>query len=192
MVREAKNLEGSVRNTGVHACGIIITPEDIKNLIPVTTSKDSDLLLTQYDNSVVEDAGLLKMDFLGLRTLSIIKDAVALIKEGHDVDLDPDAFPLDDEKTFKLFQKGYTNGIFQFDLVGCKSTKDLKPDCFEDLIAKERSLPTRPHEYIPSVRRIKHGREGEFDHPLMDVQKHMVLTVYQECAFCGSSTTKGS
>ena len=184
MVREAKNLEGSVRNTGVHACGIIITPEDIKNLIPVTTSKDSDLLLTQYDNSVVEDAGLLKMDFLGLRTLSIIKDAVALIKEGHDVDLDPDAFPLDDEKTFKLFQKGYTNGIFQFESGGMqKHLKDLKPDCFEDLIAMNALYRPGPMEYIPSYCARKHGREKvEFDHPLMEgrLKETYGITVYQE------------
>tara|TARA_B100000963_G_scaffold361784_1_gene399559 strand:- start:4290 stop:6512 length:2223 start_codon:yes stop_codon:yes gene_type:complete len=184
MVREAKNLEGSVRNTGVHACGIIITPEDIKNLIPVTTSKDSDLLLTQYDNSVVEEAGLLKMDFLGLRTLSIIKDTVALIKEGHGVDLDPDAFPLDDEKTFKLFQKGYTNGIFQFESGGMqKHLKELKPDCFEDLIAMNALYRPGPMEYIPSYCARKHGREKvEFDHPLMEgrLKETYGITVYQE------------
>jgi len=92
MIRQAVALEGSVRNTGTHACGVIITPEDITNLIPVATAKDSDLYVTQFDNNVVEDAGLLKMDFLGLKTLTLIKDTVKIVKALHDVDLDPDAF----------------------------------------------------------------------------------------------------
>ena len=110
------------------------------------------------------------MDFLGLRTLSIIKDAVALIKEGHDVDLDPDTFPLDDEKTFRLFQKGYTNGIFQFESGGMqKHLKELKPDCFEDLIAMNALYRPGPMEYIPSYCARKHGKEKvEYDHPLME------------------------
>ena len=114
-VNQALVLEGSVRNTGTHACGVIITPEDITNYIPVAVSKDADLLVTQFDNSVVESAGMLKMDFLGLRTLTIIKEAVRIIEERHGVKIDPDEIPLDDEKTFELYQKGLTNGTFQFE-----------------------------------------------------------------------------
>ncbi|MCT4624675.1 MAG: DNA polymerase III subunit alpha, partial [Schleiferiaceae bacterium] len=110
IVRQALKLEGSVRNTGIHACGVIITPRDIRGLVPVSTAKDSDMWCTQFDNSVVEDAGLLKMDFLGLKTLTIIKEACRLVKNGHGVDLDPDNFPLDDEETYALFQRGETIG----------------------------------------------------------------------------------
>ncbi|MFK7808543.1 MAG: DNA polymerase III subunit alpha, partial [Saprospiraceae bacterium] len=113
LINTAVKLEGSVRNTGIHACGVIITPGDITNYVPVTVAKDSDLLVTQFDNSVAEDAGLLKMDFLGLKTLSIIKDAIALAKETHGVDIDADLIPLEDEKTYKLFQRGDTIGVFQ-------------------------------------------------------------------------------
>ncbi len=101
----AKTLEGSVRNTGIHACGVIISPDDITNYIPVCTSKDAELLVTQFDNKVVEDAGLLKMDFLGLKTLTIIRDAIALIKENYDVDIDPDEIPLDDVKDIRVIPK---------------------------------------------------------------------------------------
>ncbi|MEM8908098.1 MAG: DNA polymerase III subunit alpha, partial [Bacteroidota bacterium] len=110
-IRTAKKLEGSIRNTGIHACGVVITPDDITNYIPVTVAKDSDLLVSQFDNSVAEDAGLLKMDFLGLKTLTIIKDAIAIIKDTQGIDIDPDAIPLDDELTYKLFQRGETIGI---------------------------------------------------------------------------------
>ena len=114
MIRTAKRLEGSVRNTGIHACGVIITPDDITKYVPVTTAKDSDLLVTQFDNSVVEDAGLLKMDFLGLKTLTIIKDAIAIIKSKHDVTIISDDIPLDDKKTLELFSKGNTNGAVSY------------------------------------------------------------------------------
>ena len=130
MIRTAKRLEGSVRNTGIHACGVIITPDDITKYVPVTTAKDSDLLVTQFDNSVVEDAGLLKMDFLGLKTLTIIKDAIAIIKSKHDVTIISDDIPLDDKKTLELFSNGdYRWNVFQFEsLRGCRSTsKHLKP-----------------------------------------------------------------
>ena len=100
MIRTAKKLEGSIRNTGIHACGVVITPDDITNYVPVTVAKDSDLLVSQFDNSVAEDAGLLKMDFLGLRTLTIIKDAVKMIKQNKGIDLVPDDFPLEDELTY--------------------------------------------------------------------------------------------
>src|SRR5690606_10328994 len=95
MLRTARNLEGSVRNTGIHACGVIITPDDIRKIIPITMARDSDLLVTQFDNAVVEEAGLLKMDFLGLKTLSIIKDAIKIIKKNHGITIDPDEIPLD-------------------------------------------------------------------------------------------------
>src|SRR5690606_13231236 len=118
IINQARILEGSLRNTGIHACGVIITPGDITNFVPVATAKDSDLYVTQFDNSVVESAGLLKMDFLGLKTLTLIKDTVKLIKYRHGTDLNPDEFPLDDEKTYELFQRGETVGIFQYESAG--------------------------------------------------------------------------
>ncbi|MBT8231876.1 MAG: DNA polymerase III subunit alpha, partial [Bacteroidia bacterium] len=136
MIRSAKKLEGSVRNTGIHACGVIITPDDITNYVPVSVAKDSDLLVSQFDNSVAEDAGLLKMDFLGLRTLSIIKDAINFIKDSHGIEIDPDKIPLEDQESYKLFHEGNTIGIFQYESPGMqKHLKDLKPTKFEDLIA---------------------------------------------------------
>ena len=114
----ARKIEGSLRNIGTHACGIIIAPDDLTNYVPVARPKGSDLLVTQFDNAVVESAGLLKMDFLGLKTLSILKDAIELIKERHGIAIDPDDIPLDDEKTYNLYQKGYTNGTFQFESRG--------------------------------------------------------------------------
>lgn len=124
-------MEGSVRNTGIHACGVIITPGDITNYVPVSVAKDSDLYVTQFDNSVVESAGLLKMDFLGLKTLTLIKDTVQIVKGRHNIDLVPDEFPLDDEETYKLFQRGETVGIFQYESPGMqKHMKDLKPTVF--------------------------------------------------------------
>ncbi len=184
VLKQAVMLEGSVRNTGIHACGVIITPEEITNLIPVTTAKDSDLLVTQFDNSVVEDAGLLKMDFLGLRTLSIIKDAITLVKQRHGVDIDPDEIPLEDEKTFELFQKGNTIGIFQFESDGMqKYLRQLKPTKFEDLIAMNALYRPGPLEYIPNFVNRKHGREDiTYDDP--DMKEHLEetygITVYQE------------
>ena len=128
-INQACMLEGSVRNTGTHACGVIITPEDITNLIPVATAKGTDMYVTQFDNGVVEDAGLLKMDFLGLKTLTLIKDTVKIVKALHGVDLEPDEFPLDDEKTYALFQRGETIGIFQYESPGMqKHMKSLEAD----------------------------------------------------------------
>ena len=136
MIRMAKRLEGSVRNTGIHACGVVITPDDITKYVPVKTDKGADMLVSQFDNSVAEDAGLLKMDFLGLKTLSIIKDAVAIIKEVYGVEIDPEEVPLDDKKTYELFQRGDTIGIFQYESAGMqKYLKELKPTAFEDVIA---------------------------------------------------------
>jgi DNA polymerase-3 subunit alpha len=119
-IQQAKILEGSLRNTGIHACGVIITPDDITNFVPVALAKDSDLYVTQFDNAVAESAGLLKMDFLGLKTLTLIKDTVKLVKYKRDIDLDPDTFPIDDKKTYELFQRGETVGIFQYESPGMR------------------------------------------------------------------------
>ena len=164
-VNQARVLEGSVRNTGIHACGVIITPGDITNYVPVALAKDSDLYVTQFDNSVVEDAGLLKMDFLGLKTLTLIKDTVKIVKAKHGITLDPDNFPLDDEKTYALFQRGETVGIFQYESPGMqKHMKNLKPTVFDDLIAMNALYRPGPMEYIPSFIARKHGDEEiEYD-----------------------------
>ncbi len=183
-VNQAVILEGSIRNTGIHACGVIITPSDIRELIPVTTAKDAELLVTQYDNSVVEDAGMLKMDFLGLKTLSIIKDAIAIIKDKHGVEIDPDTIPLDDVKTYELYQRGETNGTFQFESPGMqKHLKNLKPDKFADLIAMNALYRPGPLEYIPNFIARKHGREEiTYDIPAMEeyLAETYGITVYQE------------
>jgi DNA polymerase-3 subunit alpha len=183
-INQAKVLEGSVRNTGIHACGVIITPEDITNFVPVATAKDSDLVVTQFDNSVVESAGLLKMDFLGLKTLTLIKDTVKLVKYRHGVELDPDHFPLDDQKTYELFQRGETVGIFQYESAGMqKYMKELKPTVFADLIAMNALYRPGPLEYIPSFIRRKNGEEEiTYDLPAMEeyLQETYGITVYQE------------
>ncbi|WP_127845224.1 DNA polymerase III subunit alpha [Psychroflexus aestuariivivens] len=183
-VNQARILEGSVRNTGIHACGVIITPDDITKFVPVSVAKDSDLYVTQFDNSVVEDAGLLKMDFLGLKTLTLIKDTVDIVKARHNIDLDPEAFPLDDEKTYELFQRGETVGIFQYESPGMqKHMKDLKPTVFEDLIAMNALYRPGPMEYIPSFIKRKHGDE-EISYDLPEMQEYLEetygITVYQE------------
>ncbi len=183
-VNIARSLEGSVRNTGIHACGVIITPDDITKFVPVALAKDSDLYVTQFDNSVVEDAGLLKMDFLGLKTLTLIKDTVKIVKAKHDILLDPDSFPLDDERTYELFQRGETVGVFQYESPGMqKHLKDLKPTVFDDLIAMNALYRPGPMEYIPSFVRRKHGDEDiEYDLPAMEeyLKETYGITVYQE------------
>jgi len=183
-VNQARILEGSVRNTGIHACGVIITPGDITNYVPVSVAKDSDLYVTQFDNSVVESAGLLKMDFLGLKTLTLIKDTVQIVKGRHNIDLVPDEFPLDDEETYKLFQRGETVGIFQYESPGMqKHMKDLKPTVFDDLIAMNALYRPGPMEYIPSFIARKHGDEEiAYDLPEMEeyLQETYGITVYQE------------
>ena len=185
MLRTARNLEGSVRNTGIHACGVIITPDDIRKIIPITTAKDSELLVTQFDNAVVEDAGLLKMDFLGLKTLSIIKDAIRIIGKIHGVKIDPDDIPLDDELTYeRIFQKGRTVGIFQYESAGMqKNLKLLAPNKFEDLIAMNALYRPGPMQYIPLFIDRRHGRE-EITYDLEDMKEYLDstygITVYQE------------
>ncbi len=183
-INQARALEGSVRNIGTHACGVIITPEDITNLIPVATAKGTDMYVTQFDNGVVEDAGLLKMDFLGLKTLTLIKDTVKIVKALHGIDLVPDDFPLDDEETYALFQKGETVGIFQYESPGMqKHMKSLKPTEFADLIAMNALYRPGPMEYIPSFIDRKHGRE-EIEYDLPDMEEYLTetygITVYQE------------
>ncbi len=184
VLNQAKVLEGSIRNTGIHACGVIITPDDITKYTPVCISKDSSLLVTQFDNSVVESAGMLKMDFLGLKTLSIIKTAVEYIKKRHSVTIDIDEIPLDDKKTFALYQKGQTNGTFQFESAGMqKYLKELVPDKLEDLIAMNALYRPGPMEYIPAFIARKHGREPiTYDLPEMEeyLAETYGITVYQE------------
>lgn len=184
VLREAEKLEGSVRNTGVHAAGIIIAPEDLTNIVPVATAKDSDLLVTQYDGRVIEDAGVIKMDFLGLKTLTIIKGALRLIKQNHGLEFDIDLLPLDDQLTFELYQRGDTNGTFQFESDGMQMyLRDLKPDKFEDLIAMNALYRPGPIEYIPSFINRKHGREA-VSYDLPDMEEYLAetygITVYQE------------
>ena len=183
-INQARALEGSVRNTGIHACGVIITPEPITNLVPVATAKDSDMYVTQFDNNVVETAGLLKMDFLGLKTLTLIKDTVKIVKAKHGVDLVPDDFPLDDKKTYELFQKGETIGVFQYESPGMqKHMKALRPTEFADLIAMNALYRPGPMEYIPSFIDRKHGRE-DITYDLDDMEGYLKetygITVYQE------------
>jgi DNA polymerase-3 subunit alpha len=183
-LHQAKLLEGSLRNTGVHACGVIITPEDITNFVPISNAKDSELAVTQFDNAVVESAGLLKMDFLGLKTLTLIKDTVKLVKYRQGKDIDPDKFPIDDLKTYELFQRGETVGIFQYESVGMqKYLKDLKPTVFGDLIAMNALYRPGPLEYIPSFVKRKNGLE-EITYDLDACEEYLGetygITVYQE------------
>jgi DNA polymerase III subunit alpha len=184
VLHEAEILEGSVRNTGIHASAIIIAPKDLMELIPVATSKDSDLWLTQIDGSNIESAGVLKMDFLGLKTLSILKTALQLINQNHGVSIDLDALPLDDEETFKLYQRADTNATFQFESAGMqKHLRDLKPDKFDDLIAMNALFRPGPMAYIPDYIDRKHGRqEIHYDLPIMEeiLKDTYGITVYQE------------
>ena len=150
----------------------------------MATAKDAELLVTQFDNSVVESAGMLKMDFLGLRNLSIIKDAIALIKERHDVEIDTNEIPLDDKKTLELFARGETLATFQFESPGMqKHLKALKPDKFADLIAMNALYRPGPMEYIPNFVARKHGKE-EITYDLPDMEEYLAetygITVYQE------------
>jgi DNA polymerase-3 subunit alpha len=184
VLREALILEGSVRGTGIHAAGIIIAPSDLTDLIPVSTVKDINLLVTQYDGKVIEDAGVIKMDFLGLRNLSIIRDALKLIKQNHGVVIDIDTIPLDDKKTLELFARGETNATFQFESAGMqKHMKDLKPDRFEDLIAMNALYRPGPIAYIPTYIARKNGKEP-VAYDLDAMEEHLKdtygVTVYQE------------
>jgi DNA polymerase-3 subunit alpha len=184
VLHEAEILEGSVRNTGIHAAGIIIAPKDLTELLPVCISKDSPMWVTQIEGSMIEDAGVIKMDFLGLKTLNVIKTSLALIKMNYGIEIDIDTIPLTDEKTFKLYQKGDTIGTFQFESAGMqKYLRDLKPDRFEDLIAMNALYRPGPLEYIPNFINRKHGREA-ISYDLEEMEEYLKetygITVYQE------------
>jgi DNA polymerase-3 subunit alpha len=184
VMHEAEILEGSVRNTGLHAAGIIIAPQDLTDLIPVCTAKDSSLWVTQIEGSVIEEAGVIKMDFLGLKTLNIIKTSLELIHLYHGVTIDIDKIPLDDEKTFQLYQRGETIGTFQFESPGMqKYLRELKPDKFDDLIAMNALYRPGPLAYIPNFIDRKHGREA-ISYDLQEMEEYLKetygITVYQE------------
>lgn len=184
VLHQAQIIEGTLRNTGTHACGVIITPENMFDLIPVSTAKDSNMLVTQFDNSVVESAGMLKMDFLGLTTLTILKSAIINIKKRHGVEINLDTLRLDDVKTFQLYQRGDTTGTFQFESEGMINyLRQLKPDKFEDLIAMNALYRPGPMEYIPTFIARKTGREPiRYDLPEMEefLKDTYGITVYQE------------
>ena len=180
----AETLEGSVRHTGKHACGVIIGPEALENHIPLAIAKDAELMVTQYDGHFVESVGMLKMDFLGLRTLSIINDTLKIIEKNYSKKININEIPLEDKKTFELFQKGQTVGIFQFESPGMqKNLKELKPTNFEDLIAMNSLYRPGPMEFIPSYIKRKHGIEKvEALDPLVDsvLENTFGIMVYQE------------
>ena len=184
ILRLAVQLEGSVRNTGIHAAGVIIAPDDITKYIPVSTSKESDLLITQFDGKVIESAGMLKMDFLGLKTLTVIVDAMNLIERNHGVKIDIDDIPLDDVKTYQLYQRGDTIGTFQFESEGMRQyLKDLKPTNIEDLIAMNALYRPGPMQFIPNFINRKHGREEVvYPHELLKpiLEYSQGIMVYQE------------
>ncbi len=187
-IRYAKMLEGNVRNTGVHACGTIICRDNITDWVPVSTADDKEtgekMLVTQYEGSVIEDTGLIKMDFLGLKTLSIIKDALANIKQRQNIEIDIDNIPIDDLKTYELYSAGRTVGTFQFESAGMqKYLRDLQPSTFEDLIAMNALYRPGPMDYIPDFVDRKHGRKPiEYDIPIMEtyLKDTYGITVYQE------------
>ncbi len=195
VLQAAVKLEGSVRNTGIHAAGIIIAPSDLTDLLPVFMAKDVDSLITQYEGNVIENAGVIKMDFLGLKTLTIIKDALELIKRNYNVIIDIDTIPLDDLETYELYQNGETNGTFQFESAGMqKHLINLKPDKFDDLIAMNALYRPGPIEYIPNYIRRKHGQEPiSYDIKEMEVYLGDTygITVYQEQVMLLSQSLAG-
>lgn len=180
----AQKLEGTVRQTGVHACGIIIGRDDLEEYIPLCTNSEAKLFVTQYEGTQVEDIGLLKMDFLGLKTLSIVKDAIQLIEISAEEKVDINNIPLNDQKTFDLFSRGDTTAIFQFESPGMKKyLRALQPNRFEDLIAMNALYRPGPMDYIPSFINRKHGREQiVYDIPEMEevLKDTYGITVYQE------------
>ncbi|MEX0719673.1 MAG: DNA polymerase III subunit alpha [Balneolaceae bacterium] len=183
-LRMAQVLEGSVRNTGIHAAGVIIAPDDLTEYIPISTAKDADLVATQFDGSVIEYAGMLKMDFLGLKTLSILKTAISYVKENFGKEYDLDDIPLTDETTYKLFQQGSTAGIFQFESDGMrKHLKNLKPKDINDLIAMNALYRPGPMQFIPDYIERSHGRET-VEYPHEDLRALLEPTygimIYQE------------
>ena len=187
-IKYARELEGNVRGTGVHACGTIICRDDITDWVPVSTADDKEtgekMLVTQYEGSVIEDTGLIKMDFLGLKNLSIMKDAVANIRRTKGLEVDVDTIPIDDKKTYELYCEGHTLGTFQFESAGMqKYLRELKPTVFEDLIAMNALYRPGPMDYIPDFIDRKHGRKPiEYDIPVMEkyLKDTYGITVYQE------------
>ena len=183
-IQFAETLEGSIRQTGVHACGILISRDPLTDHIPIMPTEGESLMTTQYDGHFVEPIGLIKMDFLGLRTISIIKTCLDNIKKSKHIVLNENEIPLDDEETFKLFTRGDTTGLFQFESPGMKKhLRALQPNRFEDLVAMNALYRPGPMEYIPSFIRRKHGEEPiEYDHPMMEpyLKDTYGITVYQE------------
>ncbi|MDD3555674.1 MAG: DNA polymerase III subunit alpha [Proteiniphilum sp.] len=187
-LRYACMLEGNVRNTGVHACGVIIGQTDISDVVPISTAEDKEtrekLLVTQYEGSVIEETGLIKMDFLGLKTLSIIKDALVTIEQTRGVKINIDTIDMNDATTYRLYCNGQTTGTFQFESAGMqKYLKELQPSKFEDLIAMNALYRPGPMDYIPSFIARKHGREEiSYDLPIMEkyLSETYGITVYQE------------
>ena len=188
-IKYAKMLEGTVRGTGIHACGFIICRDPISDWVPVSTADDPDFKdqktnCTQYDGHVIESTGLIKMDFLGLKTLSEMKEACAVIKQHRGIDIDLDNIPIDDPKTYELYQQGRTIGTFQFESAGMqKYLRELKPTVFEDLIAMNALYRPGPMGYIPQFIRRKHGEEPiTYDIPVMEkyLKDTYGITVYQE------------
>lgn len=184
VLTQAQLIEGTLRNTGVHACGIIITPSDINKYIPVALSKKTNLLLTQFDRNIIENTGFLKMDILGLKTLTIIKDSILLINKIHNVNIDPNNFPIDDNKTYDLFKKGKTIAVFQYESVGMqKYLRHLKPENLNDLIAMNALYRPGPIKYINNFIARKKGKEPiKYDLPIMTnlLKSTYGITVYQE------------
>ena len=188
-IKYAKMLEGTVRGTGIHACGFIICRDPISDHVPVSTADDPDFKgtktnCTQYDGHVIESTGLIKMDFLGLKTLSELKEACANIKRTRGIDVDLDTIPIDDPKTYELYQKGQTIGTFQFESAGMqKYLRELHPTVFEDLIAMNALYRPGPMDYIPSFIARKNGRE-EIKYDIDCMEKYLKdtygITVYQE------------
>ncbi len=183
-IQMAETLEGSVRNTGIHAAGVIIAPDKLTNYIPIGSAKDAELYVTQFDGKVIEDAGMLKMDFLGLKTLSILKTAIQFVKENHGKEYNLDDIPLDDEKAFEMFQKAATVGIFQFESDGMRRyLKQLKPTSMNDLIAMNALYRPGPMQFIPDYIKRKHGEEEVvYDHgDLRDIlEPTFGIMIYQE------------
>ena len=183
-LKYAEVLEGSIRQTGVHACGIIIGKDSLSEHIPICTAKDTDLYVTQYEGNHVESVGLLKMDFLGLKTLSIMKDAVDNIEKSKGITIDLQTLELDDRITYELFSNGETTGVFQFESVGMKRyLRELKPNQFGDLIAMNALYRPGPMDYIPQFIRRKHGKEKiSYEVPAMEkyLKETYGITVYQE------------
>ncbi|MFV0418561.1 MAG: DNA polymerase III subunit alpha [Dysgonomonas sp.] len=187
-LKYAQMLEGNVRNVGVHACGIIIGQQDISDIVPVSTAEDKEtgenILVTQYEGTVIEETGLIKMDFLGLKTLSIIKEALDNIKHTTGETINIDTISLEDSKTYELYSLGKTTGTFQFESAGMqKYLKELQPSKFEDLIAMNALYRPGPMDYIPSFISRKHGREDiSYDIPVMEryLNDTYGITVYQE------------